>query len=99
PSPRPTLFPYTTLFRSFAVAYNTPSFATGCSAGTFTYVGQKFSYTTAPVITVTAQNLSNATTTNYTGAVWQITNTSLTSKAYTAASGSVDISGITGTDP
>src|SRR4029077_14477207 len=71
-----------------------------CAAGGFSYVGQKFSYTTAPVITVTAQNFTNGTTANYTGALWQITNASLTSKSYTAASGFlVDATGITGTDP
>jgi len=83
----------------FAVALNTPSFGTACAAGGFTYVGQPFNYTTAPVITVTAQNFTNATTAKYTGALWQITNASLTLKSYTAASGPVDASGITGTDP
>jgi hypothetical protein len=82
----------------FAVAYNTPVFGTAC--GGFTYVGQPFSYTTAPVITVTAQSFDNVTTTNYTGALWQITNSSLTGKSYTTASGgSLDITGITASDP
>ncbi|HYR14086.1 MAG TPA: DUF6701 domain-containing protein, partial [Mycobacterium sp.] len=83
----------------FAVALNTPSFGTACAAGGFTYVGQPFNYTTAPVITITAQNFTNGTTAKYTGALWQITNASLTLKSYTAASGPVDASGITGTDP
>jgi hypothetical protein len=81
----------------FAVSYNTPVFGTAC--GSFTYIGQAFNYTTAPVITVTAQNLTNGTTTLYTGALWRITNGSLSGKAYTAASGTLDTSGITGTDP
>jgi MSHA biogenesis protein MshQ len=83
----------------FAVAYNGPTFGTACGAGSFTYVGQGFNYSLAPVITVTAQNFANTTTLNYTGALWQITNTSLTGKAYTAASGTVDATGLTGTDP
>jgi hypothetical protein len=83
----------------FAVALNTPVFGTACGAGGFTYIGQPFSYTTQPVITVTAQNFTNGTTANYTGALWQITNTSLTGWSYTAASGTLNTSGITGTDP
>jgi len=83
----------------FAVALNTPSFGTACAAGGFTYLGQPFNYTTAPVITVTAQNFTNATTANYTGALWQITNTSLTGWSYTAAGYTPNTSGITGTDP
>src|SRR5207249_387787 len=78
----------------FAVAYTTPpTFGTAC--GGFTYVGQPFNYTVAPVITVTAQSFDGVTTTNYTGALWQITNTSLTGKAYTDASGAVgNVTGI-----
>ncbi|HVS25963.1 MAG TPA: DUF6701 domain-containing protein [Burkholderiales bacterium] len=81
----------------FAVSLNTPVFGTAC--GSFTYIGQPFSYTTQPVITVTAQNFTNGTTTRYTGALWQITNASLTGKAYTAASGTLNTSGLPGTDP
>jgi len=82
---------------NFAVALNTPGFGTAC--GTFTYVGQKFNYTTAPVITVTARNFAGGTTVNYAGAFWQITSASLTGKSYTSATGTLDTSGITGTDP
>jgi len=82
---------------NFAVALNTPSFGTTC--GSFTYVGEKFNYATVPVITVTARNFAGSTTTLYTGALWQITSASLTGKSYTWATGTLDISGITGTDP
>ncbi|MGH8753614.1 MAG: DUF6701 domain-containing protein [Burkholderiales bacterium] len=81
----------------FAVALNTPVFGTAC--GSFTYIGQAFNYTTAPVITVTAQDFANNTTTLYTSSWWRITNASLTGKAYTAAAGTLNTSGITGTDP
>jgi hypothetical protein len=83
----------------FAVSYNTPVFGTSC--GSFTYIGQAFNYTTVPVITVTAQGFANNTTTLYADPTkwWRITNASLTGKAYTAAVGTVDSSGITGTDP
>ncbi len=87
----------------FDVALNTPTFATACGGGSFTYIGQTFSYTVQPVITVTAKNsagLGNATTQNYTGASWfKLTNGSLTGKTYTAATGTVDTSGVAGTDP
>jgi MSHA biogenesis protein MshQ len=85
----------------FAVALNAPVFGTACGAGSFTYIGQAFNYTTAPVITVTAQGFANNTTTLYatSGSWWRITNASLTGWSYTAASGTLDTSGITGTDP
>ena len=60
----------------FAVSLNTPQFGTAC--GGFTYQGQAFTYTTVPVITVTAQDFANSTTTLFAGAWWRITNTSLT---------------------
>jgi len=68
---------------NFAVSLNTATAQFSSSCGTFSYVGQSFSYATAPVITVTARNgttngLTNATTTNYAGAYLKITNASLT---------------------
>ncbi len=82
----------------FDVAVNVPSFTTAC--GGFTYVGQKFSYgATVPVMTVTAKNAANGTTTRYAGSFWQITNATLTGKSYSAATGNVDPTGVTGTDP
>ncbi len=83
----------------FAVSYNTPAFGTSCGAGSFTYVGQTFNYTVQPVVTVQAQNFANGPATLYAGSWWRITSGSLTGKAYTAASGALDTSGITGTDP
>lgn len=83
----------------FAVALNTPVFATGCGAGNFTYVGQKFSYTVQPVVTLQAQDASNASTVLYTGSWWRITNASLGAKSYAVAAGTLDTTGITGTDP
>ena len=81
----------------FAVSMNTPMFGNAC--GAFTYVGQPFNYTTAPVITVTAQNFANNATTLYTGSWWRITGTSLTGKSYAAATGSLTTTGLPGTDP
>jgi len=82
---------------NFAVALNTPAFGTAC--GSFTYLGQKFNYATAPVITLTARNFAGGTTTNYAGGLWQITNASLTGTSYAAAAGTLDLSGLPGTDP
>ena len=68
---------------NFNVTLNAPQLATACAAGGFTYTGQTFAYSTAPVVTVTARNgttngLANATTVNYAGAYMKITNAVLT---------------------
>jgi hypothetical protein len=81
---------------SLAVALNTPVFGTTCIAGGYTYLGQPFTYTVAPVITVTALALGGATTQNYTGSLFRLTNTSLTGRTYTPtpASPALDPSGL-----
>jgi hypothetical protein len=68
---------------NFNVSYTPPALGTVC--GTFTYVGQPFTYTAGnvPVMTVTARNgttngLTNATTTNYAGSYMKISNATLT---------------------
>lgn len=68
---------------NFDVSLNAPQFATACAAGAFTYTGQMFAYSTAPVLTVTARNgtsngLGNAATINYAGVYMKITNAILT---------------------
>ena len=85
----------------FSVSYNTPIFATACGAGGFTYAGQTFSYSagSAPVMTLRAENVANNATTLYTGNWLRVTSSSLTGKAYTVASGTLDTTGISGTDP
>jgi MSHA biogenesis protein MshQ len=87
----------------FAVALNTPVFGTGCSAGSFSYVGQPLTYTVAPVMTVTAQALGGITTRNYTGAFLKLSNVSLTGRTYTPtpAAPALDLSGLppAGIDP
>jgi MSHA biogenesis protein MshQ len=81
----------------FSVSLNTPTFVSAC--GSFTYVGQKFNYSTQPQITLTARNFAGGTTTRYAGNWWRITNASLTGKAYSTASGALDTSGAPVTDP
>ena len=88
---------------SFAVALNTPVFGTACNAGGFTYLGQPFMYTVAPVITVTALAFGGATTHNYSGSLFRLTNSSLTGRTYTPtpANPALDSSGLpaTASDP
>ncbi|MDE2304554.1 MAG: CCXG family PEP-CTERM protein [Gammaproteobacteria bacterium] len=78
----------------FAVAANTPLFATACTAGGFTYTGQPFGYAVAPVLTVTALAAGGSTTLNYTGALLRVTNQSLGARSYAAATGTLDTSGL-----
>ena len=88
---------------NFLTALNTPVFATACSAGSFTYVGQPFTFSVAPVINVTAQALGGITTQNYSGSLFRLTNASLTGRAYTPtpASPALTLSGLpaTAADP
>jgi hypothetical protein len=84
----------------FAVALTPPVFGTKCagvgSVNGFTYIGQAFNYTTAPVITVTAQGFANNTTTLYNtlGSWFRITNADITpatqAARYSAATGTLD---------
>lgn len=83
----------------FTASPNSPLFATACSVGGFTYVGQAFDYALAPSIMVTAQNKQGGTTANYTGAWWRITNGSLSGKTYSAAKGTLDLTNIPAVDP
>jgi MSHA biogenesis protein MshQ len=91
----------------FTVNANAPVFATACTAGGFTYVGQPFQYGPGlePQLTVTARNLAGGVTQNYRNtapasqAFFKISNSSLTGKAYAAAVGTLDASGVTGPDP
>ncbi|MHB8728390.1 MAG: DUF6701 domain-containing protein [Sulfuricaulis sp.] len=67
---------------NFNVSYLAPQFGTSC--GTFTYVGQPFTYAISPALTVTARNgtnngLANATTQNYAGAYNKFSDTAGTS--------------------
>ena len=80
----------------FSVALNTPVFGTTCSAGGFSYLGQPFTYTVAPVATATAQAAGGGTTLNYTGAFMKITNSSLAGRTYTPtpASPTLNLSGL-----
>jgi MSHA biogenesis protein MshQ len=81
----------------FVVALNAPLFATACAAGGFTYQGQSFGFTTAPVITATAVTVSGTPTTNYTGTFFKLGNSTLTGRSYSSAAGALDVAGLPGT--
>jgi MSHA biogenesis protein MshQ len=88
----------------FLATPNAPYFAAACSAGLFTYLGQPFTYSTAPVIAIIAQALGNATTQNYTGSLFRLTNNptvSLRTYTPTPASPGLTTTGLpsTSTDP
>ncbi len=77
----------------FNVILNTPVFGPAC--GAFGYVGQAFTYTTAPVMTATARNATGATTQNYNGSFFKLTQASLTfppgtDLGYASATGTLD---------
>lgn len=61
----------------FDVSQNTPEFGSAC--GTFTYIGQRFTYNTAPVLTITAKAKNGATTQNYTADFFKISSAHLDS--------------------
>jgi len=85
----------------FTTALNAPEFQTQCGAGEFSYIGQYFDYSIDPLITVTARASTNSVTQNYTGSFFKITNLSLLNRTYTAASGTLDLTGLpaTSSDP
>ena len=78
----------------FTTTLNTPTFATGCSAGSFTYIGQEFAYSNEPVITVTARALDGEITENYSGGFFKLDNGSLPDPVYTSTPATLDASGL-----
>ena len=84
----------------FTTALNTPSFATTCAAGSYSYIGEPFAYTLEPEITATARAVGGGATLNYTGSFFKMTTASLGARNYSAASGTLDTSGLPGSgDP
>jgi hypothetical protein len=78
----------------FTTTLNTPTFATGCSAGSFTYIGEPFNYSNDPVITASARALAGEITENYVGGFFKIDNASLPDPVYTSATLTLDTSGL-----
>ena len=80
----------------FTADLNVPLLTTQCGSGGFSYIGQAFDYAINPLITVTARAAGGTTTENYTSSFFKITNLSLLNRAYTAATGTLDLSGLPG---
>jgi MSHA biogenesis protein MshQ len=74
----------------FTVALNAPLFATACTAGGFTYLGQPFQFATAPMITATARSVSGALTQNYTGTFFKLATGTSQNRTYTATTGTLN---------
>lgn len=85
----------------FTAVQNVPTFASGCTAGSFTYIGETFAYSNEPVITVTARALAGEVAENYSGSFFKIDNSSLSDPVYTSVPASLDTSGVPpgSTDP
>ena len=83
----------------FTTALNTPTFATSCASGSFTYVGEVFGYSNAPVITATARALAGEVAENYAGGFFKIDSSSLTAPLYTSTPATLDTSGLPAGDP
>lgn len=87
-----------------AAVDTTPSFATTCAPGSFSYLGQHFFFATQPVTAVTARSAQGTQTRNYRGAWWKLDNASLPAPLFSAAPTSpaaLDLSGLplASTDP
>ena len=83
----------------FTTALNTPTFATSCFAGSFTYIGETFGYSNDPVITVTARALAGELTENYVGGFFKIDTATLPDPVYTSIPATLDSSGLPSGDP
>ncbi len=82
----------------FETSTNVPTLATSCAAGSFTYIGEAFGYTTAPVITFTAKAQGGQTTVNYEGDFFKMSG--LAAPTYTSTPATLDTSGLPGSgDP
>lgn len=65
-----------------------PTLVDACLSGGFTYLGQPFTYTAAPVLTITAENQANTTTSNYDcGSFWKLSEPYALDYTYTDGAG------------
>jgi len=83
----------------FTTALNTPTFSTGCAAGSFTYIGETFGYSNPPVVTATARALAGEVADNYVGGFFKIDNSSVTAPVYTSTPATLNTSGLPAGDP
>ena len=78
----------------FTTVLNVPTFATQCAAGSFSYIGEVFDYSNAPVITLTARAAAGEITENYNGNFFKVDNASLPDPVYTSVPATLDTSGL-----
>lgn len=78
----------------FTTAVNVPTFETRCAAGSFSYIGETFTYSNAPVITFTARATAGEVTDNYSGDFFKVDNASLPDPVYTSVPATLDTSGL-----
>lgn len=78
----------------FSAVLNVPTLATGCTAGSYTYIGEAFGYSHAPQVTFTARALAGEITENYAGAFFKVDNVSVAGATYTALPATLDTSGL-----
>ncbi|MDX1516208.1 MAG: DUF6701 domain-containing protein [Woeseiaceae bacterium] len=78
----------------FTTVLNVPTLATGCAAGSFTYIGDAFGYSNAPVVTFTARALAGDVAENYAAGYFKVTNATLTGPTYTSTPATLDIGGL-----
>lgn len=78
----------------FTSVLNVPTLATGCAAGAYTYIGEPFGYSNAPLVTFTARSLAGDVADNYTGAFFKVDNASVAGANYSATPATLDISGL-----
>jgi len=78
---------------------NTPTLATSCAAGSFTYIGETFGYSNEPVITLTARALAGEVTENYVGGFFKTDDASLPDPVYASMPASLDTSGLPAGEP
>jgi len=83
----------------FTTSLNTPTFATSCASGSFSYVGETFGYSNEPVITLTARALAGEVADNYVGGFFKVDSTSLSVPLYTSTPATLDSAGLPAGDP
>ena len=83
----------------FTTVLNTPTFSTSCASGSFTYVGETFGYSNAPVIDVTARALAGEVAENYVGGFFKIDNSSVTAPVYASIPATLNTSGLPAGEP
>jgi MSHA biogenesis protein MshQ len=84
---------------NFGVTQNSPVIAPACTASGYVYIGQPLTYSTVPVLSLTARAFGGTTTQNYQNAFFKLTNTSSSGRNYVTSTGTLDQTGLPANDP